>query len=80
MSIYHSPDEALLHQRLEASAGHKHRPRLRKILRVIISYAVLLIVIELMGLAVILYLASRNDRAADQRGTANQLAAGQAGK
>jgi hypothetical protein len=80
LSIYQSQREAWPYQRVAASAGGKKRPKLPEILRAIIRYAVLLIVIELTGMAIIMHLASRNDRAADQRGRANQLAAGQAGK
>jgi hypothetical protein len=80
MSIYPSQSEAWLYQRLAAWAGRKKRPRRGERLRAAIPYAVLFILIQLMGAAIIMYVAARNDRAADQRGTANQFAAGIAGK
>jgi hypothetical protein len=72
MSTYESRKEAWLYQRLADKAEHKERPTLRKILRAIIRYAVLFLVIELTGVAIVLFLATRNDHAANQRGTANQ--------
>jgi hypothetical protein len=71
MSIYQNQREAWLYRRLVANAGHKKRPKLRKVLSAIIRYAVLFIVIQLMGAAFIMYLARTKDAAANQHGPAN---------
>jgi hypothetical protein len=48
--------------------------------RATIRYTVLIIVIQLMAAAIILYLVARKDGATDQRGMDNQLAAASAGR
>jgi hypothetical protein len=71
MSIYQNQREAWIYQRLVASAGHRKRPKLREIMRAIIPYAVLFIVIQLMGAAIIIYLATKKDAGANQHGAAD---------
>jgi hypothetical protein len=70
MSISQNQREVWIYQRLVANAAHKKRPKFREILRAIIPYAVLFVVIQLMGAAIIMYLATKNT-AANQHGAAD---------
>ncbi len=60
--------------------GQRKRPNLREFTRATIRYAVLFIVIELMGAAIIMYVAARKDSPSNHPGAANQPAAAIAGK
>jgi hypothetical protein len=71
MINYQNPRDAWLYQLLVATAGHKHRPKLRELLSAILPYAVLFIVIEVMCAALIMYLAATKDDAAIQHGAAH---------